>query len=307
MPIPALLGHAEVVRVIHSPEARKLLLNDGLEPVGNTPQEFGAIVREELARWPKVATAVECGADAPAQCRDRRLRRGRCGSGDAACVDAREARGIEARHDRRDVVRDREQVEPAGQGVEGEPLRLGGARQCRECGRCVVRRGEAEAWPFQLLELGEHREQLLGRCVSHALARGAEPLVRASDLLFHPRGVALERDHDGEVVRTGEHRVACRHRAADDRECGGLPARERRPRRGVRNLRRPHRINKCGACLGCRGELEARFEEDAQAAPRAAQQTVDRVAGDVLHHPAARARERAVAEREACAEHAIAR
>ena len=50
--------HAEVVRVIHSPEARKVLMHDGLEPVGNTPQEFGAIVREELARWPKVAMAA---------------------------------------------------------------------------------------------------------------------------------------------------------------------------------------------------------------------------------------------------------
>ena len=50
--------HAEVVRVIHSPEARKLLLHDGLEPVGNTPQQFAAIVKEELARWPKVALAA---------------------------------------------------------------------------------------------------------------------------------------------------------------------------------------------------------------------------------------------------------
>jgi len=57
---PALIAriHAEVVRVIHSAEARKLLLHDGLEPVGNSPQAFAAIVKEELARWPKVALAA---------------------------------------------------------------------------------------------------------------------------------------------------------------------------------------------------------------------------------------------------------
>ena len=57
---PSLIAkiHAEVVRVIHSAEARKLLQHDGLEPIGNSPQEFGAIVKEELARWPKVALAA---------------------------------------------------------------------------------------------------------------------------------------------------------------------------------------------------------------------------------------------------------
>ncbi len=57
---PALIAkiNAEVVRVLRAPEVQKLFANDGMETVGNKPQEFGAIVREELVRWPKVAKAA---------------------------------------------------------------------------------------------------------------------------------------------------------------------------------------------------------------------------------------------------------
>ena len=43
--------HAEVAKVLRLPEARERLAALGAEPVGNTPEEFGAFIRAENARW----------------------------------------------------------------------------------------------------------------------------------------------------------------------------------------------------------------------------------------------------------------
>jgi tripartite-type tricarboxylate transporter receptor subunit TctC len=43
--------HAEVAKVLRLPEARERLAALGAEPVGSTPQEFGAFIRAENARW----------------------------------------------------------------------------------------------------------------------------------------------------------------------------------------------------------------------------------------------------------------
>ena len=45
---------AEVGKVLRLPEVRERLAALGAEPVGSTPQEFGAFVRAEHARWSKV-------------------------------------------------------------------------------------------------------------------------------------------------------------------------------------------------------------------------------------------------------------
>lgn len=45
---------AEVAKVLGLPEVRERLATLGAEPVGSTPQEFGAFVRAEHARWSKV-------------------------------------------------------------------------------------------------------------------------------------------------------------------------------------------------------------------------------------------------------------
>ena len=50
--------HAESVKVVSMQEVRTLLLRDGLEPVGDTPQEFAAIVKQEVAKWMKVVKAA---------------------------------------------------------------------------------------------------------------------------------------------------------------------------------------------------------------------------------------------------------
>ncbi len=50
--------HAEVARILQSPEARKLLSNEGVEPVANPPDAFAALMRAELDMWPKVVKAA---------------------------------------------------------------------------------------------------------------------------------------------------------------------------------------------------------------------------------------------------------
>lgn len=47
-----------VARIVLEPETRKLLLGQGLDAVGNTPEEFGAIYTSEIARWAKVVKAI---------------------------------------------------------------------------------------------------------------------------------------------------------------------------------------------------------------------------------------------------------
>jgi tripartite-type tricarboxylate transporter receptor subunit TctC len=46
--------HREMVAVLAMPEVRARYAVLGLEPVGNTPEQFGTQLREEYARWEKV-------------------------------------------------------------------------------------------------------------------------------------------------------------------------------------------------------------------------------------------------------------
>ena len=46
--------NAELVRTIRLPDVQKRMLDLGLEPGGNTPEEFAAFVRADIARWSKV-------------------------------------------------------------------------------------------------------------------------------------------------------------------------------------------------------------------------------------------------------------
>jgi len=50
--------HAGVVRAVQSPEVRKRLMNDGAEPVGSSPAEFGAYIRAETEKWARVIKAA---------------------------------------------------------------------------------------------------------------------------------------------------------------------------------------------------------------------------------------------------------
>ena len=53
----------EIVRILHSPEMAERLEADGSEPVGNTPQQFGAHIRAEIAKWKKVVAEAGIKAE----------------------------------------------------------------------------------------------------------------------------------------------------------------------------------------------------------------------------------------------------
>jgi tripartite-type tricarboxylate transporter receptor subunit TctC len=46
--------HAEIVRIVKTPEMQKSLAGQGAEPVGNTPGEFAALIKAEHAKWADV-------------------------------------------------------------------------------------------------------------------------------------------------------------------------------------------------------------------------------------------------------------
>ena len=43
-----------IVKVLHLPEVAGVLVKQGAEPVGSKPEEFGAYIRSEVAKWAKV-------------------------------------------------------------------------------------------------------------------------------------------------------------------------------------------------------------------------------------------------------------
>jgi tripartite-type tricarboxylate transporter receptor subunit TctC len=46
--------NAEVVRILSTPDVKKIFSNEGAEAVGNSPEAFAAIVKSESAKWAKV-------------------------------------------------------------------------------------------------------------------------------------------------------------------------------------------------------------------------------------------------------------
>jgi tripartite-type tricarboxylate transporter receptor subunit TctC len=46
--------HQEIVKVVRSPEFGQVLTNEGAAAVGNTPAEFDAIIRADVAKWAKI-------------------------------------------------------------------------------------------------------------------------------------------------------------------------------------------------------------------------------------------------------------
>lgn len=55
--------NAEVARIVHMPEAAAVLVHEGAEPVGNTAEEFAAIIKAETIKWGKVIKAAGIVAD----------------------------------------------------------------------------------------------------------------------------------------------------------------------------------------------------------------------------------------------------
>jgi tripartite-type tricarboxylate transporter receptor subunit TctC len=44
----------DIVDVLNMPDVRERLESMGSNPVGGTPEQFGAYVKQEIARWGKV-------------------------------------------------------------------------------------------------------------------------------------------------------------------------------------------------------------------------------------------------------------
>src|SRR5262252_1028151 len=55
--------HDDSVTVIRRPDFLERLDKDGIEPVGNTPEEFGAEIKRDLARWEKIVKAAGAKLD----------------------------------------------------------------------------------------------------------------------------------------------------------------------------------------------------------------------------------------------------
>lgn len=55
--------HAEIVRILKIPDIRDKLSQQGADPVGNTPEEFGAYIRAETAKWAGVVRASGAKAE----------------------------------------------------------------------------------------------------------------------------------------------------------------------------------------------------------------------------------------------------
>ena len=57
----AMIGkiHDEVVDAIKAPDARQKLATQLMEPVGNSPSEFRAVIEREIARWAPVIKAID--------------------------------------------------------------------------------------------------------------------------------------------------------------------------------------------------------------------------------------------------------
>jgi len=58
---PAIVNrlHAEIVAALAVPEIRERALAAGAEPLTNTPQEFAAMIREEIRKWAQVIRAAD--------------------------------------------------------------------------------------------------------------------------------------------------------------------------------------------------------------------------------------------------------
>jgi tripartite-type tricarboxylate transporter receptor subunit TctC len=50
--------NAEIVKALQDPETKALLVNQAMQTVGNTPEEFAAFIQKDIATWKAVATTA---------------------------------------------------------------------------------------------------------------------------------------------------------------------------------------------------------------------------------------------------------
>ncbi len=49
--------HAEVIKVLHTPQVRERLTRNGAEIAGTTPEQFTAKLKSDIAKWGEIVTA----------------------------------------------------------------------------------------------------------------------------------------------------------------------------------------------------------------------------------------------------------
>jgi tripartite-type tricarboxylate transporter receptor subunit TctC len=59
----ALKIHTDVIRVLRDPEVKKRIADLGADVVGNSPEEFGAVMRAESAQWAEIIKAANIRAE----------------------------------------------------------------------------------------------------------------------------------------------------------------------------------------------------------------------------------------------------
>ena len=55
--------HVEIVKVLRMPDIRERLSSQGADPVGSSPEEFGAFMKAETAKWARVIKEANIRAD----------------------------------------------------------------------------------------------------------------------------------------------------------------------------------------------------------------------------------------------------
>lgn len=57
--------NAEMVRILEIPRVRERFANDGAEIIGNTPEEFGRVIRNDIEKWKRVIKETGIKVDVP--------------------------------------------------------------------------------------------------------------------------------------------------------------------------------------------------------------------------------------------------
>ena len=55
--------HAEVAQVVRSPEIMAEAAAQGIEAIGNTPEEFARVIRADMQKWAKLMQNTRIKAD----------------------------------------------------------------------------------------------------------------------------------------------------------------------------------------------------------------------------------------------------
>jgi tripartite-type tricarboxylate transporter receptor subunit TctC len=53
----------DITQILNMPEMRETLSSQGLQPVTGTPEQFGALIKDDLARWANVIRAAGITAE----------------------------------------------------------------------------------------------------------------------------------------------------------------------------------------------------------------------------------------------------